>query len=68
MKTREASRIVQLALDHATSLHTAKLSEIAAAARVADGVGEEWLLDPVEGVWVQPDAAPAASKLSEGDA
>src|SRR5882724_10315203 len=63
MKTKPASTIVQLALDHLGALTLAKQSEIAAVGRQVDGMSEEWLLDPVQGVWVLPDASPAQGRV-----
>jgi len=70
MKTKAASDIVQLALEHANALHKAKLEAIAAAAHKADGVSPQWLLDPSAGVWVLPDQPapmpPGTARASAG--
>lgn len=57
MKEKLASALVQIALDQLNAATLAQQKEIARLGREQEKLGEEWLLDPMRGVWVLPDAA-----------
>ncbi|HEY6141589.1 MAG TPA: hypothetical protein VI670_27840 [Thermoanaerobaculia bacterium] len=67
MKRRPVAPLVRIALDHLVELTQLRQQEIARMGRVAEGLDDEWLLDPMRVEWVIPDEQPTGGKDAQAN-